>query len=266
MRITKSIFTALLTVLCLVFSGMALAADEAPGKPVNPAIEQKVLGLMEKMGNYLASTQTMAFTVDGIVQKPMGGQLLNFLYSSKVTLKRPNYLKIITQSDSKPTEFYYDGRNMTILSPKDKSYASSPAPAIIEELIPFAEEKAGLHALYSDLFTDAPHVYLTKNLTSAFIVGKSTINSISCDHLALKEEGLEWEIWIATGEKPLPLMMIVTYTNIPDKPTFIFHFSNWKLNAPIDKKAFAFHKPTGFVKIEFQQKKPMVTNDRGEKK
>ena len=221
-------------------------------KADNPDIEQKALDLLDDMSSYLALAKTMTFSVKTMVDASVKGQLLNFFTNSHVTVKQPNKLKVLTKSDSKPNEFYFNGKTMITYSPRDKLYAVMDAPATLDELFPFAMEKAGVHTTFSDILTSDPYSYLTADLISAFWAGQSHIEGILCDHIALKEKGLEYQIWIAAGDKPLPIMMTMTYTDLPEKPRFILHYSNWKLDVPVAKDAFLFKKPAGAGKIAYQ--------------
>jgi hypothetical protein len=266
MSLRTKITTALLAGLCLVSSGMVLAAESAPDTPANPAIEQKALDLLENMSDYLAAAKTMTFTANAMVTAPVRGQLLNFFSNSNVTVKRPNGLKVETRSDSRPTNFYFDGKTMSILSPREKMFASIAAPATLDELFPFAVEKAGINTNFSDILTSDPYAYMTYGLTSAFSAGQSTVRGVLCDHLAFRGDGIEWQIWISTGKKPLPLMMTITYTDLADKPSLLLRYSDWKLNVPVAKDAFVFKKPAGATQIKFMPSNVSVTDAGGTKK
>jgi hypothetical protein len=266
MLVRKILSFILLAGFLLAFGTVVSGAEEASQPPVNPAIEQRALDLLADMSDYLAEAKTMTFTAKAMMEAQVNGQLLHFWSRSEVTLKRPNGLKILTQSDSKPLNIFFDGKTLSVLAPKDNMYAAIAAPATLDELIPFAVEKAGIMTNYYDILTSDPFAHLTDDLSSAFSAGQSTISGTLCDHLAFKGEDIEWEIWIATGDKPLPLMMTLTYLKVPDQPRFILHYSNWKLNALVAKGTFAFMKPAGAVKIEFQPKIAAALDAGGDKK
>lgn len=263
----RKVFSSILLAGFLLASGFVVSgAEEASQTPVNPDIEQRALDLLADMSDYLASAKTMTFRVKAMVETQANGQLLHFWSRSEVTLKRPNGLKILTQSDSKPLNIFFDGKNLSVYAPKNNMYAAIAAPATIDELIPFAVEKAGIMTNYYDILTSDPFAYLTDDLTRAFSAGQSTVDGTLCDHLAFKGEDVSWEIWIATGDKPLPLMMAITYLKVPDQPRFLLHLSNWKLNVPVAKGTFAFVKPAGAVQIEFQSKTAAALDAGGDKK
>lgn len=247
--------------LCLCFNSIAFSEETtSPVNADNPAIEQKALDLIDDMSSYLSGAKTLTFAVDTMVDASVKGQLLNFFTNNVVTVKKPNKLKVITKSDSKPNEFYFDGKTMITYSPKDNLYAVVDAPATLDELFPFAMEKAGVHTTFSDILTSDPYSYLTASLVSAFWAGQSHIDGILCDHIALKEEGMEYQIWIAGDDKPLPIIMTITYTALPEKPRFILHYSNWKVDVPVAQHAFIFKKPAGASKIDYQ---PIMATDIG---
>lgn len=246
-------FAAVAAVFLLTTPFLSVAEQNpSQPQPSNPNIEQKALDILEMMGNYLADAKTLSFTASTMVETPVRGQILNFFARTKTLVKRPDRLAAITKSQNKPFEFYFDGKTMTSYSPKEKLYAVTSAPATLDELFPFAMEKAGIHTVFSDLMTSDPFAYLTDGLESGFWAGKALIGNIQTDHLAFKGKGIEWQIWIDSGEKPLPVMMTVTYTEIKDKPRYILQYSDWKINPPLKNSDFVFKKPAGAVKIPYQ--------------
>lgn len=265
MRLRNLAFIVVITLFGLGVSGNIRAEDTAPAQAANPEIEQRALEILKEMSDYLAAAKTMTYSVKTMVEAPVRGQLVHFWTSSEVTLRRPNGLRLSTKSDYKPTDSYYNGKTLTVYAPKDNMYASIEAPATLDELFPFAEEKTGIHTTYSDLLTSNPFAALTDDITSAFSAGQSNIGGVPCDHLAFKGKDTQWEIWVATGKKPLPVLMTITYMKVPDKPRFIVHFANWKLNAPVAKGTFAFNKPAGATKIAFKPLKPAAEKGGAQK-
>ena len=62
------------------------------------------------MSDTLAKASSMSFTVRRAFDEPAAnGQPLFYMISSKVTLQRPDKLKVLTPGDGPPSEFFYDG-------------------------------------------------------------------------------------------------------------------------------------------------------------
>jgi len=265
MFILKMLVTLSITGLFYAYGAVAAMTGETTTSTASTTIEQGALDLLAGMSDYLARANSMILTARLLVEAPINGQQLHFWSKSEVTLRRPDSLRILTQSDSRPNNVYYDGKTLSVFAPMDNMYAEIAAPATLDELFPFAVENAGIHTTYTDLLTSDPFASLTEGLTSAFQAGQSTIDGTLCNHLAFRGEAINWEIWIATGEKPLPLMMIIRYVDLPDQPRFILHYSNWQLNASVEKDAFVFVKPADAVKISFQPEQVAALTEGGGK-
>ena len=100
--------------------------------------------------------------------------------------------------------------------------------------------------MYSD-----PYAMLTKELTSAFVVGPATVDGVACEHLAFMGPGVHWEIWIDTGKSTLPRRLVVTYTEVQNFPRFLVEFSDWNLQPKLAAGRFVFNKPRNATQIEF---------------
>ena len=62
---------------------------------------------------------------------------------------------------------------------------------------------------------------------------------------------MNWEIWIESGPRALPLRLAVTYTDRPNFPRVLVEFSDWNLHPGFSPGSFVFHPPTGCREIPF---------------
>jgi hypothetical protein len=53
---------------------------------------------------------------------------------------------------------------------------------------------------------------------------------VPCDHLAVRTAGgVDFQVWIAQGDEPLPRRIVITYKDENGQPQFWADFSNWNL-------------------------------------
>jgi hypothetical protein len=97
---------------------------------------------------------------------------------------------------------------------------------------------------------------VTKDLTHAYWVGKTTIDGVECDHLAFAGPGIEWQVWLGPAKDPLPRRLAATYLKVERQPRFLVNFSDWDLKARLSAKRFECKKPAGAKTIEFR---PLMT-------
>ena len=92
---------------------------------------------------------------------------------------------------------------------------------------------------------------LTAGITSGFVVGKTVIGGVSCDHLAFTTPVVDWQVWIADGDKPLPYKYVLTTRDDPAQPQFVTVVSNWDTDPAIAAGTFEFEAPATAMEIDF---------------
>lgn len=57
-------------------------------------------------------------------------------------------------------------------------------------------------------------------------VGESTIAGVACEHLAVRGDGVDYQVWVAKGAQPLPQRVVLTYRDADGQPQLRAQFSN----------------------------------------
>jgi hypothetical protein len=73
---------------------------------------------------------------------------------------------------------------------------------------------------------------------------------VTCDHLAFRAEGLDWQIWTQEGPQPLPRRIVITTLDVPNAPQFTVTVTRWSLEPKFDPDTFRFTPPAGVRQIE----------------
>ena len=90
-------------------------------------------------------------------------------------------------------------------------------------------------------------VYDSKDL------GSGVINGAECDFLAFRKDEVDFQIWIAHGDKPLPCKYVLTSRLVADGPQYSVEFRNWQTGQEIATDAFAFKNASNAEKIELKE-------------
>ena len=151
-------------------------------------------------------------------------------------------------SDIKNRDFYYDGKSVTIFSPRLGMYASFAAPGTIAQTLVAARERRGVELPLADLFTWGTDNTQTARLTSGFLVRPEHIEGKACSHYAFRQPNADWQIWIADDQTALPCKLVITDTTDPSRPqyTAVLH---WTFPNTIADSNFTFTPPAGSQKI-----------------
>ena len=137
-------------------------------------------------------------------------------------------------------------------------YASVKAPETIKEMLVFAETKYGLEWPLADLL--APES-LSKNVKSAFYVGKGRVRGVLCDHYAFRQDDVDWQIWIQEGKMPLPRKIVITTKNEEAAPQYEAVLS-WNLSPKLSDSVFRFVPPKRASKIVFRELEVQPGNEK----
>ena len=155
-------------------------------------------------------------------------------------------------SDRKTREFFYDGKTFTIYGPRNKYYASFPAPATLREVVAAAEEKYGIALPLADLFRWGTDPVRRETIRAAALVGPATVGDTPCDHFAFRQEGIDWQVWIQKGDSPLPRKLVITTTEDEAQPQYTAVL-DWNLAPALNDNMFTFKPPEGSYRIAIRE-------------
>jgi hypothetical protein len=83
-------------------------------------------------------------------------------------------------------------------------------------------------------------------------LGSGVMGGIECDHLAFRKKEVDWQIWIAQGDKPFPCRYSIASKQIAGSPQYSIQISDWKSGDAVAADDFAFKNTTDAKKIELK--------------
>ena len=232
----------------LSVSNTASSADEPS------AIEPEAAQVLRQMSDYLGSLKSFSFRAENTVDMVMpSGQKLQAGGNVDVAIQRPNRFRVNRKGDIGDQEFYFDGKTLTLYGKLVNYYATMTASQTIDidTALEFAREDVGVVAPASDLFYQNAYQGLMEDVASGTYVGTSTVGGVEVHHLAFRGSEVDWQIWIETGDKPLPRKYLITSKWITGAPQFTAVFSNWNMSAKLEDALFKFSPPPGAEEIGF---------------
>jgi hypothetical protein len=233
-------------VLCLILAMPQAALSQPSG--VAPAARQ----ILKTSTDFLARQQKFSLDTESSIEVVLDtGQKIQFDHTTRVSVERPNRLHAERTGDLVDQVFYYDGKSLTLHNPAANYYATIAAPGTLEELLDFAREKLDVVAPAGDLLYKNAYDILMQEVTSGFVVGKSVVDGVRCDHLAFRAPHVDWQIWIEEGKRPLMRKLVITTRDMLNAPQFTVVTKNWNLKPKFGASTFSFKPPRGTQKVEF---------------
>jgi hypothetical protein len=254
--------------ICSAFLAATAWAQDAPEteEPASPeeraaAIEAAIeankaeaVGILAESAAFLAAQSSFSFEAEiGFDVVQVNGQKLEFGATREATVRRPDRLRIeATQRDGVRRTLTFDGRKLSIDLPDDGAYVEVEKPGDLDTAIDY---------LVDDLQTPAPlHEFLKSNffaeaesrIRSGYVVEEVSIGGRRCNHVALRADEIDVQLWVEVGERPLPCNLIITYKLEEGSPQFRAHFTAWDLSPKTPDSLFAYTPPAGAEKLSIQ--------------
>lgn len=238
--------------LCLAavlpLSASLFAAQSSDAK-VNPKVVAKAI----EVGNFLRALPKVEVTAQAThdVILPTGQKILAH-GTSQLVMDGKNRLYINIDSDNITREYFFDGKQLTQYSPPLRYYTTVDMPGNTLDMLSKVEKYYGIQFPLKALLSLGSDPDALKSLTSAVYVGPTKINGRVCDQLAFSQPGVDWQLWVQRGDKPLPCKLVVTKTD-EATPMQTSRTFAWNLKPQVQASEFTFKAAKGDVAIPLKK-------------
>ena len=194
------------------------------------------------MSDYLAGRQQFSLKAESTLEAVLtSGQKLQYDSPATLMVSRPNKLRAHRKGDLANQEFFYDGKTLTLYNPRENLYATTAAPATLDETLDFAREKLDILAPAAELLYKNAAEKMLKEASAGFVVGPSIVAGVKCTHLAFRGAEVDWQIWIEDGDKPLPRKFMLTSKQVSGAPQFTVLIRSWDVAPKLKQSGIHFH-------------------------
>ena len=221
-----------------------------------PAIDEAASAAVSQMAKTLLASQAFSFQVRTLrTYADPDGLPSHIGHSIKVTVRRPDRLLVAIAGDDGAVNLVYDGKTAAVSRVNAKEYSVIPVPGTLQGMLETLMGRLHVDFPLADFLTDAPDKSFLFGVTEGKDVGTVVIDGVPCSHLFFKQPpDIELELWVEKEkqDRAVPRRLIVTYRSLPDQPSFIAEFSDWKLTAQPTDAEFVFTPPEGAKKVEIK--------------
>ena len=236
-----------------------VAANNTPeGRALNRRVEldrftdsAEAKRLLKAMSDYLAAQTAMSVEYDASLEVvTQDDQKLALGSSGTVTLRRPDKIHATRSGGFVDTETVFDGKTLTLLGKNAKKYTQLDVPGTVDHLIDELRDKYNRPLPAADLLTSNAYAALMEDVYDSKDLGSGVIHGAECDFLAFRKDEVDWQIWIAQGDRPYPCKFVVTSRLIAKAPQYSVEFRNWKSGDEVAADDFTFKNSMNAEKIE----------------
>ena len=252
---------------------LALVLLSAPGQAqqssaAHPEMEAQAMAVLKRMTEFLTQAQRFSVTVDtgfDVVQD--SGQKIEFGETRQMVLRRPDRLRIeATKRNGAKSGMVFDGKDIAVFNTKENVYATAVSPGTVDNAIAYFLTDLDMRLPLADWLDSQLTKTLPERVRAATYVEPSQIAGVPCDHLALRGDEADVQLWVAQGNQPLPRRLVITYKRAEGRPQFWAQFSEWNLAPEVPDALFVFTPPAGAAKIVFarqQRMQPGAAQEKG---
>jgi hypothetical protein len=243
-------------VLLISVPTAVLAAKQGAGEAqaqINELIDEEAVEVITRFVKYITSLKELRVTAEyGFDVLQETGQMIEFGSRQEITVQRPDHLRVdFSRRDGVAGHVVYDGNEVVLFNPEHAVYAKAPFKGEVDDVFDFLAEELQRPVPLRDLFASDLGDVLVEKVDSALYVGESTVGEVLCDHLAMRNENVDFQLWVAQGDKPLLHRMIITHKNEEGQPQFWSQFLKWDTSPRVKKGDFSYTPPKGAERIPF---------------
>jgi len=253
-------------VALLLAAGLAHAQQPAPGKQAPAAApvtetQAQASAILTRMADFLGGTERFSVSMRAgfdVVQK--SGQKIEFGDVRKVTLSRPDRLRMEGErSDGVKTLTLFNGKEIVLIDETRNVYATAPQPGGLDDTIVYFVKDLGMKLPLAVLLVSQLPAELKARVRSVDYVERTTIDGSPSHHLAARTDLVDFQVWVADGDRPLPQRVVISYKQARGEPQFWAQFSDWNLAPALDDSTFLAKPPDGAQKVAFAAQLPRLS-------
>lgn len=234
-----------LSLILLLGTSAGVNADEADAKRI-----------LKTMSDYMVAQKSISFGFDAIFEViTQDDQKLALASSGTAILNRPDKIRVMRSGGFADVEMSFDGKTLTLLGKNHNIYTQIEVPGTIDHLVDELKDKYNRPLPAADLLLSDSYDALMRDVVDVKDLGSGVIGGIECDYLAFRKDEVDWQIWIAQGERPYPCRYVITSKKINNGPQYIIQTRDWKTGGEVPRTDFSFKNPTNAKKVELKDLK-----------
>jgi hypothetical protein len=216
----------------MAVTSATMAADAAPES------------LLKAMSDYMAAQNSISFNYDSNLEiVTVEGQKLGLASSGTIQVSRPDKIRATRTGGFADVELTFDGKTLTLLGKNMNLYAQAELPGTLDKLVDQIRDKYNRPLPAADLIMSNPYQELMADVKDVKDLGSGVIRGQECDHLAFRNDDVDWQIWIAQGDKPYPCRYVITSTKVDRAPQYTIDVRDWNASTEASSVDFRFTPP-----------------------
>lgn len=234
-----------LSLILLFGTSSVVRANEADAKRI-----------LKSMSDYMAAQKSISFGFDATLEVvTKDDQKLALASSGALVLNRPDKIRVIRSGGFADLEMSFDGKTLTLLGKNLNLFTQLDVPGTIDLLVDELRNTYNRPLPAADLLLSDSYNNLMYGVTDIKDLGSGVIGGVECDFLAFRTQDVDWQIWIAQGDRPYPRRYVITSKGISSGPQYTIQIRDWKTGGDVAATDFHFKNFTQAKQVELKDLK-----------
>jgi len=248
--------------VCLAVSLLTLAAGYVyplPGDQPAPAPMEKdprALKVLQEMGTFLRGLKNLHLIADSDTDQVLdNGQAVQFSYHTELIATPPNKLRVNVVDGPYRKTLVYNGKRFVLFDQGQRYYASGSAPSNIDGLLADMNRRYGIVLPLADLFRWNAETADEIGINSALYINDQEIDGKLCAHYAYRQPGVDWQLWVHLGPRPLPCQLVIVRQDLEAMPRHSVRYQ-WMEDKAAPASVYEFVPPAGAQAVPLREIAP----------
>ncbi|MCF7752157.1 DUF2092 domain-containing protein [Bacillus subtilis subsp. subtilis] len=214
-----------------------------------PQRDPDALAALDRMGAALRALKQFSLVSQASTEVVLeDGQKVELDGTVTYKVNAPGQLFLELRSDRQLRQLYYDGKTLSLYSPRLKYYAQVDGHGrTLADLVEDTSTRYGIEMPLADLFLWGTPKAPKAAIRSALHVGGGSVDGEAIEQYAFRQDAVDWQIWISTSTS-LPRRLTITTLDDPALPQYRAQL-RWDTRGAVDAAAFRFSPPADAARI-----------------
>lgn len=207
--------------------------------------------ILKRMGETIASLDSYSVSGDAYADARLGAGLI-IEHASQATLqvRKPDAVRITNTDSEDHKELFFGSGVLTVYTRSRNFYGQTEIPEGVQTALDYAVDEIGIDAPMLDFVSGDVAERLLVDATDVQYIGTSLIRGDIHDHVVIRTDEIDIQLWIATDGQTLPGKMALSAKWDGGAPRTVV-FMDWDTDPDIPDGSLQFDPPEGATKIKF---------------
>jgi hypothetical protein len=224
--------------------------------PIDPEADK----VIRSMSTFLAKQGSFSFETEILYELVWGGndgdwdlpaEKTTIVKTGTAVVRRPDRFVVEIDEGGDRMEYYYDGKSFVISDSSANAFVRKPAPSTIDQTIALLRKTYESDPPLSDLLESDLYKSHMDGVEAASYLGRTRLRGQDVDHIAFASEGMDWQVWIAASDQPVPVLLQILQRNKMFWPSYQVWFTKWQFGQEAPDKIFTFVEPKEAIETQF---------------